>query len=90
MCLLFIQKILHDSNINTPKILLQDNKAGCFLHIQRAVKQREESAIHSSPQKKCMLWVNTGVAPGMNYRAGHREKDESESRETNADSFQVS
>lgn len=49
-----------------------------------------EPAIHSLPQKRCMLWVNTGVAPGMNDRAGHTEKDEFEIQETNADTFLVS
>lgn len=78
MYLLFIEEILGDSNTNTSNKLLQDDKAGCLLPtVMCPGKQRkymEESAIHSLPPKGCMLWVNTGVAPAMNYRAGtHRE-----------------
>lgn len=40
----------------------------------RAVKQREEPAIHSLPQKKCMLRVNTGLAPDMNDGAGQERR----------------
>lgn len=66
MNLLFIQETLHDLNTNTPKTLLQDDKAGCFLHTMMCPSEqwsRGRSCYPLLPSKKmCALgehWSST-------------------------------